>query len=174
MPAPFGNLHLVQTLPATADLQIVAPLSGTVQSISTAKSVLAASGLSGEGVVITLQGNRLIAPFNGSFSRQDQAGQHLVLHHQNGLRLDLHFDEACAAHHGKGFEWQTPAQSPMKAGQMLLQFDLALFARWITQPQCVIQLVQAPKFNRIWCRPCFHQAGDDPLFVIELQSKNHP
>lgn len=170
MPAPFGNLHLVQILPALGGMVIPSPLSGMILPLPQAADRLAAAGFYGEGVLIQLQGNRLLAPFDGSCQRLDQAGQHIILRQLNGLRLDIHFPPQCLEHHGKGFDWQIPEQANVSKGQCLLQFDLALFSHWLDAPYCVMTLPQHNKFNRIWSRPCFHQALVDPLFLIEQKA----
>ncbi|MBU1436805.1 MAG: PTS glucose transporter subunit IIA [Gammaproteobacteria bacterium] len=169
MPAPFGNLHLVHSLPTQSGLLIPSPLSGLVLPIEQANEALIAAGLVGEGVLIQLQGNRLLAPFDGSCQRLDQAGQHIMLRQQNGLRLDIHFPEQCLTHHGKGFDWQIAENAKITKGQCLLQFDLALFSNWLDAPYCVVTLPQHAKFRRIWSRGCYHQALLDPLFLIELK-----
>lgn len=167
MPAPFGNLHLVNSLPAQQGIAIPSPLSGLVFPLQQANDALVAAGLCGEGVLIQLQGNRLLAPFDGTCQRLDQAGQHIILRQHNGLRLDIHFPPQCLDHHGKGFDWQIQEQAKINKGQCLLQFDLALFSNWLDAPYCVLTLPQHSKFNRIWSRPCYHQALVDPLFLIE-------
>ena len=167
MPAPFGNLHLVSMLPAQSGITLLCPLSGQVTSLQQHTDPLFANGLRGEGVVIQLQGNRLFAPFDGSYQRLDHAGQQVILRQQNGLRLDIYFPPQCLTQHGKGFDWQLSEQANIHKGQCLLQFDLALFSTWLETPYCVMTLPQHQKFNRIWSRPCYHEALVDPLFVIE-------
>lgn len=167
MPAPFGNLHLVHSLPAQPGLMIPSPLSGLILPLQQANEALIAAGFCGEGVLIQLQGNRLLAPFDGSCQRIDHVGQHIILRQHNGLRLDVYFPPQCLAHHGKGFDWQVAEQAKISKGQCLLQFDLALFSTWLDAPYCVLTLPQHSKFNRIWSRPCYHQALVDPLFLIE-------
>jgi len=167
MPAPFGNLHLVHSLPAQSGLMILSPLSGLVMPLPQVKEAAYAAGYHGEGILLQLQGNRLIAPFTGSCQRFDHAGQHIVLRHQHGFRLDLHFPTECLLNHGLGFDWQVPEQASMSKGQCLLQFDLSLFSTWLETPYCVLTLPQHSKFNRIWSRPSYHEALIDPLFLLE-------
>lgn len=167
MPAPFGNLHLVHSLPSQSGLVIPSPLSGVILPLSQASEAAYAAGYHGEGVLVQLQGNRLVAPFNGHCQRLDHAGQHIVLRHQNGFRLDLHFPAECLHNYGQGFDWQVAELAPMRKGQCLLQFDLSLFSTWLDTPYCVLTIPQHSKFNRIWSRPSYHQALLDPLFLLE-------
>ncbi|MFN6971804.1 MAG: PTS glucose transporter subunit IIA [Rheinheimera sp.] len=170
MPAPFGNLHLIHSLPQQAGLIIPSPLSGLVLPLQHANEAMVAAGYCGEGVLIQLQGNRLLAPFDGRCQRLDHAGQQIILRQQSGLRLDIHFPPQCMLHHGKGFDWQTPEQAQISKGQCLLQFDLALFSNWLETPYCVLILPQHSKFSRIWSRPSYHEALIDPLFLIETKT----
>lgn len=167
MPAPFGNMHLVQSLPLQSGITVLSPCSGLILPLQQTPDALLSSGLCGEGVLMQLQGNRLLAPFDGTCQRLDHAGQHLILRQQNGLRLDIHFPSECLLHHGKGFDWQIAEAANIRQGQCLLQFDLALFSIWLETPYCVMILPQHQKFNRIWSRPCYHEALLDPLFLIE-------
>lgn len=167
MPAPFGNLHLVHTLPAQHGITLLCPVHGHVLPLQQHTDPLFALGLCGEGVLIHLQGNRLLAPFDGRLQRLDHAGQHIIFRQQNGVRLDIHFPPECLSHHGRGFDWQVPEESEIHQGQCLLQFDLALFSTWIDTPFCIATLPQHQKFNRIWSRSGYHEALVDPLFLIE-------
>jgi phosphotransferase system IIA component len=174
MPAPFGNLHLVHMLPAQHGVTLLCPVHGLVLPLQHHTDPLFSLGLCGEGVLIQLQGNRLLAPFDGRVQRLDQAGQHIIFRQQNGIRLDIHFPPECLLHHGRGFDWQVPEESQVHQGQCVLQFDLALFSTWLDTPYCIATLPQHQKFNRIWCRSGYHEALLDPLFLIEPKATAAP
>ncbi len=170
MQLPFGNLHLVTALPHLPGLCIRSPASGVVQQLSQSPQPAAAAGFYGAGLCLQLQGNQLLAPFDGTWQQLDHCGQQLALQHQNGLQLLMQFPKQCADHHGIGFDWQVPAQSRVKAGQLLLNFDCALMTQWCKPLLLTITLPQQDKFNRIWSRPVYHQAGTDTLFFIEVKT----
>lgn len=170
MQLPFNNLHLVSALPQRTGLTIRCPASGQVHPLNHSQSPAAAAGFYGLGVTLQLQGNQLLAPFDGLWHQQDQAGQQLSLQHQNGLRLLLQFPPVCAQHHGLGFDWQVPARSQVKTGQLLLNFDCALMTQWCKPLLLTMTLPQHDKFNLISCRPVYHQAGADILFFIDVKT----
>lgn len=171
MPVAFSRMQQTTVLPVSKGLMIQCPASGLVLPLSESPEPAAAAGYLGEGVLLHLQGNQLVAPFSGLCSRQDQAGQQLRFHHANGLQLDMHFPPQCYHQHGRGFDWLVDEKAKVAAGQPVLCVDSALLSQWVQPLYCLITLKQHARFSTIWYRSCYHQAGQDPLFFIELAAQ---
>jgi len=87
MPVAFSRMQQTTVLPVSKGLMIQCPASGLVLPLSESPEPAAAAGYLGEGVLLHLQGNQLVAPFAGLCSRQDQAGQQLRFHHANTTQM---------------------------------------------------------------------------------------
>jgi|GEM_PF-966522 len=171
MPVAFSRLQRTTALPVSKGLVIQSPASGLALPLSEAPEPAAAAGYFGDGVLMQLQANQLVAPFSGLCHRQDQAGQQLRFHHANGLQLDIHFPPQCLNQHGRGFDWLVAEKATVQAGQPVLCVDSALLSQWVQPLYCLITLKQHARFSTIWYRSCYHQAGQDPLFLIELAAQ---
>lgn len=167
------NLHLVDAMPSRHGLAIYSPAAGVVHPLSLSPHPAAAQGFLGAGITLQLQGNQLKAPFDGLWSYHDRCGQHLMLQHPNGLRFIMLFPPVCLDHHGIGFEWHVPSQTTVQRGQTLLTFDCALMTQWQKPFLLTLLLPQHEKFQHISCRPVYHDALHDLLFLLEAHPTQH-
>lgn len=169
MTSAFSKLTLHTDQPPGRGIEIRSPVSGLVNKPDDSAGPVYRSGLLPDAVQIQLQGPQLVAPFAGAVSRSDMGGSRIVLHHPQGLKLEICFPDACQQH-TQGFRWLVADRSKMQAGQPLLQFDLARLQRWSSPLTCLLAIVDHPKIQRLHSRSGFVSAGQDPLFWLELKT----
>lgn len=169
MTSAFSKLTLHTDQPPTRGFEIRSPVSGLVSAPDDNAGTVYSSGLLPDAVQIQLQGQQLVAPFAGAVSRLNMGGSRIVLHHPQGLKLEICFPDACQQQ-TMGFHWLVADRSKIQAGQPLLQFDPSRLQRWSSPLTCLISIVEHPKIQRLHSRTGFVAAGQDPLFWLELKS----
>lgn len=169
MVSAFSKLTMHTVQPPGRGFAIHSPVSGLVATPDDNAGTVYSSGLLPDAVQIQLQGQQLIAPFAGAVSRSDMGGSRILLHHIQGLKLEVSFPAECAQQ-TLGFHWLVPDRSKIRPGQPLLQFDPARLARWSQPLTCLLTVLEHPKIQRLHSRTGFVAAGQDPLFWLEISS----
>ncbi len=167
MTSAFSKLTLHTDQHPGRGIEIRSPVSGLVSAPDAAAGQVYQSGLIADAVQVQLQGHQLIAPFSGVVTSLDRGGHRILLHHQNGLKLEIAFPPQ-TAQHTLGFQWLVTERSKISAGQPLLQFDAARLAPWCQPLYCILAVSEHPKIQRIHSKSGFVAAGQDPLFWLEL------
>lgn len=169
MVSAFSKLTMHTDQPPGRGFAIPSPISGQVGPPDDHAGTVYSSGLLPDAVQVQLQGQQLIAPFAGAVSRIDMGGSRILLHHVQGLKLEVCFPAACSQQ-TLGFHWLVPDRSKIRQGQPLLQFDPARLARWCQPLFCLLTVLEHPKIQRLHSRTGFVAAGQDPLFWLELNN----
>lgn len=169
MTSAFSKLTLHTDQHPAHGIEIRSPVSGLVGQPKPEAGPMYSSGLLPDAVQIQLQGQHLIAPFNGIVTSADRGGRQILLHHPQGLKLEVSFPATCIQQ-TLGFHWLVPQRSKMVAGQALLQFDPARLQRWCHPLFCLLSISEHPKIQRLHSKTGYVAAGQDPLFWLELKA----
>jgi PTS system glucose-specific IIA component len=167
MTSAFSKLTLHTDQHPGRGIEIRSPVSGLVFSPDTLAGPVYQSGLIPDALQVQLQGHQLVAPFTGIVTSADRGGHRILLHHPNGLKLEISFP-AETAQHTLGFHWLVAERSKVSAGQPFLQFDAARLTPWCQPLYCILVLSDHPKIQRIHSKSGYVAAGVDPLFWLEL------
>lgn len=167
MISAFSKLTLHNDQPPGHGIEIRSPVSGLVSAPDTPAGPIYLSGLMPDAVQVQLQGHQLVAPFSGTVTSADRGGHRILLHHPNGLKLEIAFPPQ-TAQHTLGFQWLVATRSKVSSGQPLLQFDAARLTPWCQPLYCILALSEHPKIQRIHSKSGYVAAGLDPLFWLEL------
>lgn len=168
----FASKYHLQFPWPDVDYQLRAPVSGLLLAELDGPTYLQ-NGLLGEFQQIHLQGNQLRAPFQGRCIRRDQSGSLVSFIHPQGLRLDISFPEAYQQH-GLGFHWHVATDAEVQANQAIVTFDCTLLQQWLAPAQCLVQLHDHPKIQRIYTRTGYVEAGKDALFGLTFLATTAP
>jgi PTS system glucose-specific IIA component len=167
MTSAFSKLTMHTDQHPGRGIEIRSPVSGLVNSPDELAGPVYQSGLMPDAVQVQLQGHQLVAPFSGIVTSTDRGGHRILLHHSNGLKLEIAFPPQ-TAQHTLGFRWLVATRSKVSAGQPLLQFDAARLTPWCQPLYCILALSDHPKIQRIHSKSGYVAAGLDPLFWLEL------
>jgi phosphotransferase system IIA component len=169
MTSAFSKLTLHTEQHPGRGIEIRSPVSGLVSQPSPDAGPMYSSGLLPDTLQVQVQGQQLIAPFAGILTSADRGGRQIVLHHPQGLKLEISFPSSCEQQ-TLGFHWLVPQRSKINAGQSLLQFDPARLLRWCHPLYCLLSISDHPKIQRLHSKTGYVAAGQDPLFWLELKT----
>ncbi|AIQ52597.1 PTS sugar transporter subunit IIA [Paenibacillus sp. FSL R7-0331] len=105
-------------------IEIKSPLSGQAIALSKVPDDTFAGGHMGSGIAIEPVEGRLYAPFDGKIAHIVKTGHALIIEHASGLQLLLHIGIDTVSLKGSGFQSHAAAGDIVKAGQLLIEFDL--------------------------------------------------
>lgn len=169
MPSVFSKLTLHTDIFPVHGMEIKSPLSGLVSLPDAQAPAPYQAGLLPDSVQIQLQDNQVLAPFQGKLHRADAGGSQILLLHPQGLRLEIRFPPQCQQL-TQGFRWLVADGATVRAGQPLLQLDIALLQQWFSPLCCWLTLLDHPKIARLHSRAGYVAAERDTLFWLELHT----
>lgn len=106
-------------------LEIYAPVSGQAVPLSGVPDETFAGGHMGKGIAIEPNEGRLIAPFDGKIAHVVKSNHAVIIEHSSGLQLLLHIGMDTVSLKGSGFINHITSGEEVKAGQILIEFDIA-------------------------------------------------
>lgn len=110
---------------ATSSYQVLSPLHGQVQPLSTVSDPAFASGILGQGVAILPHSGRVVAPFGGQVKSLFHACHALALVADDGTEVLIHVGINTVKLDGRHFHAHVRTGDSIAAGDLLLEFDRA-------------------------------------------------
>jgi sugar PTS system EIIA component len=105
-------------------IAITSPLSGEVIRLEQVPDQAFAQKQMGDGVAIIPSNGRLMAPFDGIVLHLVSTKHAIIVQHDSGLQLLLHFGLNTVRLKGKGFIAHVANGDRIHAGQLMLEIDL--------------------------------------------------
>ena len=102
---------------------IKSPISGKVIELEKVDDPVFSSGAMGKGIAIEPTDNRVYAPFNGTIEFIADTKHAIGLLSEDGVEVLIHVGMDTVKMQGRGFNVKTSANSKIKAGDLLLEFD---------------------------------------------------
>lgn len=146
-------------------LQLLAPLSGWVLPLAEIPDAVFAGGMAGDGVAIDPTGHALHAPCDGAVVLMGNARHALTLRTRGGDVL-LHVGIDTVAMGGAGFALRVRDGQQVRAGELLLEFDLDEIVRRSPSAITPVLLVGARAGQVVQRRAARRVAVGDPLFEV--------
>lgn len=111
-------------------VQLMAPVTGSLIPLEQVKDQAFAQKMLGDGVAFLPEKGELVAPCDGVVSYVPDTAHAIALTEEHGLEILLHIGLNTVEQQGRGFQARVKTGDRVKAGQVLLNFDLeALKAR---------------------------------------------
>ena len=104
--------------------QVRAPLSGQVIPLSEVPDPVFAQGMMGNGVAIIPSQGKLFAPFDGEVTAIFPTGHAVGLTSTDGAEVLMHIGIDTVALNGQGFKANVVQGQKVKAGDVLVEFDI--------------------------------------------------
>ncbi|MDO3412150.1 PTS glucose transporter subunit IIA [Saccharibacillus sp. CPCC 101409] len=105
-------------------LEVLAPLSGKAVSLSEVPDPAFAEKLMGEGIAIVPSEGRVLAPFDGVIAHLPKSKHAVMLEHETGAQVLIHVGVDTVSMKGEGFDVRVSTGDRVKAGQLLIEFDM--------------------------------------------------
>lgn len=119
----------VASIPSTvADtpIQLISPLTGEAKDLSQATDPVFSSGVMGKGIVIDPSEGKLFAPVDGEVSVLFPTFHAIGITTSTGIELLMHIGMDTVGLEGKGFTAHVKQGDKVKAGDLLIDFDIAV------------------------------------------------
>lgn len=110
---------------AKKEVALLAPLSGEVVSLEQVPDPVFSQKLAGDGVAIQPTEGILVAPFDGKISNLFHTNHAISLTSEAGLDILIHIGIDTVKLNGEGFVAFVKTGDQVKAGDVLIKFDLA-------------------------------------------------
>ena len=105
--------------------KLVAPLNGTIVALKDVKDEVFSSGSMGQGVAIEPKEGKVCAPFDCEVAMTFPTGHAIGLRSAKGAEVMIHIGMDTVELDGKGFKILVEKGQSVKAGDLLIEFDLA-------------------------------------------------
>lgn len=106
-------------------LEVVAPLTGKVVPLEQVPDPAFAQKAMGEGVAIEPAEGKVVAPFDGKVAHLIDKSKHaVILEHASGVQVLIHIGVNTVSLKGEGFKAHVSTGDEVKAGQLLIEFDI--------------------------------------------------
>lgn len=106
------------------EVEIVSPLNGELKALEEVNDPTFAGGILGQGVAIVPSEGKLYSPINGKVSSIFDTKHAIGLEDENGTEMLIHIGLETVDLNGKGFEAKVKVDDEVKAGDLLIEFDL--------------------------------------------------
>lgn len=118
-----GSVSSEQPAAISQNITIYAPLNGEVKAISEVNDPTFSAGVLGQGAAIIPAEGKLYAPFDGEVSSIFDTKHAIGLEH-DGVEMLIHIGLETVSLGGKYFDAKVKAGDSVKAGDLLIEFDL--------------------------------------------------
>lgn len=139
----------------TADagaIEIIAPLSGEIVNIEDVPDVVFAEKIVGDGVAIKPNGDKMVAPVNGTIGKIFETNHAFSIESDDGIELFVHFGIDTVELKGEGFTRIAEEGQTVKAGDTIIKFDLAYLqenAKSTLTPVVISNMDEIKELNKL-------------------------
>ena len=130
---------------------VKAPAMGAVIAREEIEDATFASGVLGDGVGIKPAAGYIVAPFDGEITSVADSKHAIGLSTPSGMELLIHVGVDTVAMNGDGFDPQVAEGDQVKAGQLLLNFDIDKIKAANHPDTVVVLLTNADDYNDVKC-----------------------
>ncbi|MGO0058557.1 PTS sugar transporter subunit IIA [Brevibacillus fluminis] len=103
---------------------LIAPLTGKAVPLESVPDPVFSQKIAGDGIAIEPTQGKLVSPVNGKVGHIFHTAHALVLQSEEGLELLIHIGLDTVKLNGQGFTPHVKAGDEVKAGDVLIEFDL--------------------------------------------------
>lgn len=110
----------------TTDEELKAPVKGTMIALSDVKDDAFSKGVLGKGAAFVPEDGKVCAPCDGTISALYPTGHAIGISTANGAEILIHIGMDTVSLEGKGFDVKVAIGQEVKAGELLVDVDLAV------------------------------------------------
>lgn len=150
-------------------IDFASPVKGKVLPLSDAKDEVFASGALGKGAVIVPSEGKVVAPFDAKIGALFPTKHAVCLVGDNGLELMIHIGIDTVKLEGKCFEAFVKQDDHVKAGDVLVEFDIEGIKEAGYSEQTMLIMTNSDAFGEVSVDSGFDTDGSEP--IIHLTKK---
>ncbi|MDO4490232.1 MAG: PTS glucose transporter subunit IIA [Lachnospiraceae bacterium] len=128
---------------------VYAPLFGEVISLANVPAEEIASGAMGDGIAILPAKGEVYAPCDGIVATVFTTGHAVGINSDNGAEILIHVGIDTVKLSGEGFEPLVKEGDTVKAGQLLMKFDMALLKSKLISPITSVLITNSENFEQV-------------------------
>ena len=151
------------------NIDFASPVKGEVLPLSKAKDEVFASGALGQGAVIVPSEGKVVAPFDAKVGALFPTKHAICLVGDNGLELMIHIGIDTVKLEGKCFEAFVKPEDHVKAGDVLVEFDIEGIKEAGYSEQTMLIMTNSDKFGEVSVDTGIKTDGSKP--IIHLTKK---
>jgi PTS system glucose-specific IIA component len=138
--------------PAAGAIEVIAPLSGEIVNIEDVPDVVFAEKIVGDGIAIKPNGDKIVAPVNGTIGKIFETNHAFSIESDEGVELFVHFGIDTVELKGEGFTRIAEEGQVVKAGDTVIEFDLAFLqekAKSTLTPVVISNMDEIKELNKL-------------------------
>jgi glucose-specific phosphotransferase system IIA component len=147
-----------------AEIEVLAPLDGTVVDLESVPDEVFAQKMVGDGAAIDPSGAVAVAPVSGTLVKLFPGGHAFGIATDSGVELIVHLGLDTIELQGEGFENMATEGQVVQAGTPIVRFDRAVIER--KGKVMLSPVVSTGSGTVVHCANGAVQAGRDVLFVL--------
>ena len=159
----------VKEIEIADNIDFVSPVKGKVLPLSDAKDEVFASGALGKGAVIVPSEGRVVAPFDAKVGALFPTKHAVCLVGDNGLELMIHIGIDTVQLEGKCFEAFVKQDDHVKAGDVLVEFDIDGIKEAGYSEQTMLIMTNSDKFGEVTVDSGIDTDGSNPIIHLTKQ-----
>mgnify|MGYP000087618099 CR=1 FL=1 len=132
-------------------IEIIAPLSGEIVNIEDVPDVVFAKKIVGDGIAIKPAGYKMVAPVNGTIRKIFETNHAFSIESDERVEVFIHFGIDTVELKGEGFKRVAEEGQVVKAGDTIIEFDLALLeekAKSTLTPVVICNMDEIKELNK--------------------------
>lgn len=150
-------------------IDFASPVKGEVLPLSDAKDEVFASGALGKGAVIVPSEGKVVAPFDAKIGALFPTKHAVCLVGDNGLELMIHIGIDTVKLEGKCFEAFVKQDDHVKAGDVLVEFDIEGIKEAGYSEQTMLIMTNSDKFGEVTVDSGIDTDGSKPIIHLTKQ-----
>lgn len=164
-----GEKEEVKGIEIAGNIDFASPVKGKVLPLSEAKDEVFASGGLGKGAVIVPSEGRVVAPFDAKVGALFPTKHAVCLVGDNGLELMIHIGIDTVQLEGKCFEAFVKQDDHVKAGDVLVEFDIDGIKESGYSEQTMLIMTNSDKFGEVTVDSGIDTDGSKPIIHLTKQ-----
>ncbi len=121
----FGKRDAVSVAREDADLELIAPVSGSLLPLSDVPDLVISECIVGDGVAIIPENQEILAPCDGIISRLLSSQNAFAIRSNCGVEIYVTCGVGTRRFSGEGFEAQIKNGDKVKKGDVIIKFDMS-------------------------------------------------
>ncbi|WP_066172297.1 PTS sugar transporter subunit IIA [Bacillus marinisedimentorum] len=158
--------------PAPTEETLVSPLSGEAVDITEVPDPTFSQKMMGDGVAIRPAGGQVVAPVDGEIIQLFHTKHAIGLRTRGGIEILIHIGLETVSMNGEGFTAHVSEGDKVKAGDLLIEFDMDLVIEKASSTITPIVLTNGDVIENVEKMLAADvQKGETPVMKVDLKQQ---
>lgn len=147
----FSNFFKKKQKTSLDEINIFAPISGTIVNIESVPDEVFSKKIIGDGVAINPTGKRIVSPVQGTIGKIFKTMHAFSIISESKIEIFVHFGIDTILLHGKGFKQIAQENQKVNVGDIILEYDLDFLkkhAKSVLTPIIIANIDQIKKIKK--------------------------